>query len=50
SQILLTSLQTKAFALNHLSRGTFNKEDVVVENLDITKLQQAHKNYDAFPN
>ncbi|AJJ47835.1 carbon-nitrogen hydrolase [Francisella tularensis subsp. novicida] len=50
SQILFTSPQNKAFALNHLSRGNFNKEDVVVENLDITKLHQARKNYDAFPN
>nr|WP_231865168.1 nitrilase-related carbon-nitrogen hydrolase [Francisella hispaniensis] len=50
SQILFTSPQNKAFVLNHLSKGNFNKEDVVVEKLDITKLHQARKNYDAFPN
>ncbi|MBK2266550.1 nitrilase-related carbon-nitrogen hydrolase [Francisella philomiragia] len=50
SQIIFTSPQNKAFKLNHLNMGNFNKEDVVVEKLDITKLHQARKNYDAFPN
>ncbi|MEY8701938.1 nitrilase-related carbon-nitrogen hydrolase [Francisella philomiragia] len=50
SQIIFTSPQNKAFKINHLNMGNFNKEDVVVEKLDITKLHQARKNYDAFPN
>lgn len=50
SQILFTSPQNKAFALNYLKKGNFNKEDIVIEKLDISKLHAAHKNYDAFPN
>ena len=50
SQILFTSPQNKAFPLNYLTKGNFNKEDVIVEKLDISKLHKARIGYDAFPN
>ena len=50
SQTLFTSPQNKAFPLNYLAKGNFNKEDVIVKKLDISKLHASRKNYDAFPN
>ncbi|QIW10126.1 nitrilase-related carbon-nitrogen hydrolase [Francisella sp. LA112445] len=50
SQILFTSPQNKAFPLNYLAKGNFNKEDVVIEKLNISKLHKARVGYDAFPN
>lgn len=50
AQTLFTSPQQKEFPLDYLKKGVFNKEQVLVQELDISKLHNARKNYDAFPN
>ena len=50
SQALFTSPQQKGFALDHLVRATFNKEDMISYSFDISKLHNAKNNASSFPN
>lgn len=50
AQATFTSPQQKEFPLNYLSKGAFNKEQVLVQELNISKLHKARKNYSAYPN